>query len=70
MFCFPCLANSEKYLRPVIVGLITLNYRNGQAGPMSETILQMTGSVSQLELAGLNDINRTTAYKYIGLLEA
>ena len=41
----------EKHLRLVIVGSITLDYRNGQADPMSEAFLQMAGVFSQLELA-------------------
>ena len=42
---------SEKKLRLVIVGSITLDCRNGQADPMSEAFLQMAGVFSQLELA-------------------
>lgn len=42
---------SKKKLRPVIVGSITLDCRNGQADPMSEAFLQMAGVFSQLELA-------------------
>ena len=41
----------EKHLRLVIVGSITLDCRNGQADPMSEAFLQMSGVFSQLELA-------------------
>ena len=110
-----------KHLRPMIVGSITLDCRQGTAGPMSEAFLQMAGVFSQLELAMIRtrmrsgmanakakgkqigrpqvtkdnvpaiflrhypayksgklnvselawvcDISRTTAYKYIGLLE-
>ena len=42
---------SEKRLRLVIVGSITLDCRNGKADPMSEAFLQMAGVFSQLELA-------------------
>ena len=42
---------SEKHLRLVIVGSITLDCRNGKADPMSEAFLQMAGVFSQLELA-------------------
>ena len=41
----------EKRLRLVIVGSITLDCRSGQADPMSEAFLQMSGVFSQLELA-------------------
>ena len=41
----------QKHLRLVIVGSITLDFRNGQADPMSEAFLQMAGVFSQLELA-------------------
>ena len=41
----------EKHLRLVIVGSITLDCRNGQADPISEAFLPMTGVFSQLELA-------------------
>ena len=41
----------EKHLRLIIVGSITLDCRNGQADPMSEAFLQMTGVFAQLELA-------------------
>ena len=41
----------EKRLRLVIVGSITLDCRQGQADPMSESFLQMAGVFSQLELA-------------------
>ena len=40
-----------KHLRPMIVGSITLDCRQGTAGPMSEAFLQMAGVFSQLELA-------------------
>ena len=112
---------SEKKLRLVIVGSITLDCRNGQPDPMSEAFLQIAGVFSQLELsmirarvrsgvanarakgsrigrpqmtidnipsnfirhypayrsgqlnvselARLCGISRTTAYKYLGLLE-
>ena len=42
---------SEKKLRLVIVGSITLDCRNGQPDPMSEAFLQMAGVFSQLELS-------------------
>ena len=38
-------------MRLVIVGSITLDYRSGQADPMSEVFLQMAGTFSQLDLA-------------------
>ena len=112
---------SEKKLRLVIVGSITLDCRNGHPDPMSEAFLQIAGVFSQLELsmirarvrsgmenarskgsrigrpqltidnipsnflrhypayrsgqlnvselARLCGISRTTAYKYLGLLE-
>ena len=41
----------QKHLRLVIVGIITLDCRNGQADPMSEAFLQMAGVFSQLELS-------------------
>ena len=41
----------EKHLRLVIVGSITLDCREGKAGPMGEAFLQMAGVFSQLELA-------------------
>ena len=41
----------EKRLRPVIIGSITLDCREGRADPMSEAFLQMAGVFSQLELA-------------------
>ena len=41
----------QKHLRLVIVGSITLDFRGGQADPMSEAFLQMAGVFSQLELA-------------------
>ena len=41
----------EKRLRLVIVGSITLDCREGKAGPMSEAFVQMAGVFSQLELA-------------------
>ena len=40
-----------KRLRPVIIGSITLDCREGRADPMSEAFLQMAGVFSQLELA-------------------
>ena len=114
------MSNKEKYLRLVIVGIITLDCQNGQADPISEAFLQMAGVFSQLELSMIRvrvrsgmenakgkqigrpqvttddvpsgflrhypaykrgqlnvselarvcNISRTTAYKYIGLLEA
>ena len=42
---------SEKKLRLVIVGSITLDCRNGQPDPMSEAFLQIAGVFSQLELS-------------------
>lgn len=42
---------SEKHLRLVIVGSITIDCREGKADPMSEAFLQMAGVFSQLELA-------------------
>ena len=42
---------SEKKLRFVIVGSITLDCRNGQPDPMSEAFLQIAGVFSQLELS-------------------
>lgn len=41
----------DKHLRLVIIGSITLDYRNGKSDPMSEAFLQMAGVFSQLELA-------------------
>ena len=41
----------EKKLRPVIVGSITIDCRNGQTDPMSEAFLQIAGVFSQLESA-------------------
>ena len=41
----------DKHLRLIIMGIITLDCRNGQADPMSEAFLQMAGVFSQLELA-------------------
>ena len=41
----------QKRLRLMIVGSITIDYRNGQTDPMSEAFLQMAGVFSQLELA-------------------
>lgn len=40
-----------KLLRPMIVGSITLDCRQGTAGLMSEAFLQMAGVFNQLELA-------------------
>ncbi|MBR5485729.1 MAG: recombinase family protein [Oscillospiraceae bacterium] len=42
---------SEKKLRLVIVGSITLDCRNGHPDPMSEAFLQIAGVFSQLELS-------------------
>ena len=42
---------SEKKLRLVIVGSITLDCRNGRPDPMSEAFLQIAGVFSQLELS-------------------
>lgn len=42
---------SEKKMRLVIVGSITLDCRNGQPDPMSEAFLQIAGVFSQLELS-------------------
>ena len=42
---------SQKRLRLVIVGSITMDCRNGHADPMTEAFLQMAGVFSQLELA-------------------
>ena len=42
---------SEKKLRLVIVGSITLDCRNSQPDPMSEAFLQIAGVFSQLELS-------------------
>lgn len=42
---------SEKKLRLVIKGSITLDCRESQADPLSEAFLQMAGVFSQLELA-------------------
>ena len=42
---------NAKHLRLVIVGSITMDCRNGHAGPMTEAFLQMAGVFSQLELA-------------------
>ena len=42
---------SEKKLRLVIFGSITLDCRNGQPDPMSEAFLQIAGVFSQLELS-------------------
>ena len=42
---------SEKKLRLVIVGSITLDCRNGQPDPRSEAFLQIAGVFSQLELS-------------------
>ena len=44
-------AISQKRLRLVIVGSITMDCRNGHADPMTEAFLQMAGVFSQLELA-------------------
>ena len=44
--CFPQL---------VIVGSITLDCREGRAGPMSEAFLQMAGVFSQLELSMIRE---------------
>ena len=41
----------EQRLRLVIIGSITLDFREGKADPMSEAFLQMAGVFSQLELA-------------------
>ena len=41
----------EKRLRLVIIGSITLDCREGRAGPMSAACLQMAGVFTQLELA-------------------
>ena len=59
----------EKHLRLQIVGSITLDCRNGKCDPMSEAFLQMAGVFSQLELARVCDMSRTTVYKYVSLLE-
>lgn len=42
---------SEKHLRLVIVGSITLDCRSGKPDPMSEAFLQIAGVFSQLELS-------------------
>lgn len=44
-------AISQKRLRLVIVGSITMDCRNGHADPMTEAFLQMAGVFTQLELA-------------------
>ena len=40
----------EKCLRLVIVGSITLDCRNGQAGPMSEAFLQIGGCIQSVRI--------------------
>lgn len=42
---------SDKRLRLIIVGSITMDCREGKADPMTEAFLQMAGVFSQLELA-------------------